>query len=628
MSEEIRKCGYTPIGDYAVIGDCHSSALVARNASIDFCCLPHFNSDAIFCRLLDKDKGGFFQIELEGSGVKTTNRQYIENTNILTTQIASSEGSIEITDLMPVRKVPIDEKGKDIDAPHRIIRRIRNLTGSVRLLLTLKPTPNFAKDPVEVTVVEGKGAIIRCPSDCFSLYWEGSLEWDGVVLKGSTNLARNQLTDCALTHCRSLEDARNTLDFDTVDKQIEETTDYWLDWSATCIYKGRYRNEVLRSALVLKLMTYEPSGAIIASPTTSLPEEIGGSRNWDYRYAWMRDGAFTLLAFIRLGYRGEAGDFMNFIERRCSIHSEGQRPFQVMYGIDGELDLDEENLDHLEGYCGSKPVRVGNNAYLQRQLDIYGEVMDCIYLYYHHDGLGLETPEMKPDFWIIVKETVDYVARHWEEPDSGIWEVRSAPAQFTYSKVMCWVALDRGIKLAEEFKEPVDTAQWIAARDRLRDSILANGFSEAAGAFSQTFDSDDLDASILEFPLVGFMDVNDSKMRRSIDVISDRLSKDGMVYRYLSPDGLEGSEATFSMCTFWLISCLALLGRHDEARDRFEKTISLANDVGLYAEELDAANGAQLGNFPQALTHISLINAACDLEATITTDNPKKDSTV
>ncbi|MGH9761462.1 MAG: glycoside hydrolase family 15 protein, partial [Blastocatellia bacterium] len=400
-----------------------------------------------------------------------------------------------------------------------------------------------------------------------------------------------------------------------VDEQVEQTLAYWREWAGSCRYDGPYSNAVIRSALALKLMTFEPTGAIIASPTTSLPEALGGERNWDYRYVWLRDSTFTLLALLRVGYIGEARDFMAFIRRICSHHSRHKSPFQIMYGIEGETRLTEVAFDHLEGYGGSRPVRIGNAAYTQTQLDVYGEVLNCIHMFRLRGGFAHEgVSEMPGELLTIVTETVEWAARHWRNTDSGIWEVRAGRQHFVYSKVMCWVALDRGIKLAEAFRLSADLARWRSVRTQIKESILTEGFNERAGAFTQFYGSDDLDASALEIPLVGFLPVEDPRVQKTIDRIQASLTNNGMVYRYLSADGLTGSEATFSMCTFWLISCLALMGRKAEARERFEYMLSRANDVGLYAEEMDAATGVQLGNFPQAFTHISLINAASELD--------------
>jgi GH15 family glucan-1,4-alpha-glucosidase len=361
-------------------------------------------------------------------------------------------------------------------------------------------------------------------------------------------------------------------------------------------------------------MTFEPSGAIIASPTTSLPEVLGGERNWDYRFTWIRDSTFTLQALLRLGYTGEARDFISFILSICKFHEHQPNEIQIMYGINGEIDLKEEIVSSLEGYQKSTPVRVGNAAYKQEQLDIYGEVMDCIYLFYTVGGLGNKS-EMMNNIWVMVEDIVEYTIAHWNEKDAGIWEFRGRKEHFLYSKVMCWVALDRGIKLARGLKQQDVIDDWQKTCEEIRNSILTQGFNTTVSAFTQAYGSSVLDAGALRLPLVEFLSVKDEKMKTTVEAIQKGLTHNGLVYRYLNAnDGLPGQEATFSMCTFWLISCLTLMGKKKEAKAWFEKMISFANDVGLYAEELDAITGEQFGNFPQGFTHIALINTAYCME--------------
>lgn len=603
---------YKPIADYAVIGDCHSAALVARDGSIDFACLPHFDSGAVFCRILDQRKGGYFQVS--PLGADECQRRYLERTNVLVTTFTVGGGVLQLTDLMPLRRVPEDERGKDVDAPHRIIRRVECLEGRVEIELSLKATFDFTRKKARSTLLPGKGVLLNAGNDYLAMTFPGTVNQTRDSVRGRLSLTKGDRVDIVLTYARSLVDAERSLAVDAVDKQIEETISYWREWSSALRYEGDYKDEVTRSALVLKIMTFEPTGAIIAAPTTSLPEEIGGARNWDYRFNWMRDATFTLLALLRLGFTGEARDFMNFITRICAIHADQNRQMQIMYGIGGELDLEEHTLDHLDGYRGSRPVRIGNAAHRQKQLDIYGEILDSIYTYYLHGGFGERGRDMSEGMWEIIEGTVEYAAEHWRERDSGIWEIRAAERNYVYSNVMCWVALDRGIKLAEDLRRRPNIQRWRAIRNEIHNSILRDGYNERAGAFTQSYGSNVLDAATLRIPLVGFLPVSDEKMLATIEAIKTRLTENGLVYRYRgAEDGLPGEEGTFLICTFWLIHCLALAGHIEEAQEKFERVLCLGNDLGLFAEEIDARTGEQLGNFPQAFTHIALINAAADL---------------
>jgi GH15 family glucan-1,4-alpha-glucosidase len=612
LADSKKAFGYKAIGDYAIIGDCHSAALVARNGSIDFCCLPYFDSGAVFCRLLDQHKGGYFQVGPAND--YNSSRRYLEKTNVLVTTFETESGSLQLTDLMPIRRVREDQRGKDVDAPHRIIRRARVTQGELEIAITLKATFDFARLEARPIWREGKGVILKAANRFLTLTFPVKLEQRGEALSGKLTLKKGEQVDFILTYADTLDAAEEALAVDGIDQQLEETISYWRDWSARSHYEGPHADVVMRSALVLKLMTFEPTGAIIAAPTTSLPEEIGGVRNWDYRFSWMRDATFTLLALLRLGYTGEARDFMKFIADICATHAEQKSRMQIMYGITGELPLKEQTLDHLEGYRGSRPVRVGNAAYGQKQLDIFGEVLDCVYMFYRHGGFGERGVEMSDAMWEIIKGTVEYAVAHWREKDAGIWEVRDEERDYLYSKVMCWVAVDRGIKLAEDMRRGLNIQHWRAVRDHIHGSILEEGFNERVGAFTQSYGAEALDAAALRMPLVGFLPAADQKMRMTVEAIQARLMENGLVYRYHSAlDGLPGGEGTFLICTLWLIQCLALMGRVEEAEERFVGVLAYANDVGLFAEEIDAQTGEQLGNFPQAFTHIALINAAADL---------------
>jgi GH15 family glucan-1,4-alpha-glucosidase len=430
-------------------------------------------------------------------------------------------------------------------------------------------------------------------------------------LRGEIDLPRGATVACVLGHARTEQDARALLDMDDWVEEVEEADQAWKRWSARLSDCGRYTPHVLRSALTLRMLTFEPTGALVAAPTTSLPEAIGGVRNWDYRYCWLRDATFTLYALLLVGDTTAAGAFWGWIERTCT-----QQPvedLQIMYGIHGERDLPERSLPHLSGYRDSRPVRVGNAAYQQRQLDIYGELLDALWFYWQHCGVLGEQPTVTPSVWMLVQHIAGYICEIWREPDQGIWEIRAEPRQYVYSKVMCWVGLDRAVRLAAERAEPGQVERWVRERDAIRAEVLAKGYSEERGAFTIAYGSPELDAANLRMVLVGFLPAGDPRMRATIERTQEDLQVDGFVMRYTADDGLPGNEGAISICTFWLIDCLTALGRIEEAHRLFDNMLAYANDLGLFAEEIDPATGAALGNYPQAFTHLALIDAAVDL---------------
>jgi GH15 family glucan-1,4-alpha-glucosidase len=607
---------YPPIGDYALIGDCRSASLVSRDGSVDWYCLPRFDSPALFAALLDRERGGHFRIA--PTAAYRTRRRYLAETAVLETTFETATGAVQVTDFMPL------PGGETIwpdfaDIPHpRLVRLVRCLSGEVELLVAFEPRPDYGR---QAAVLEARmdGVLARTPQEAFLLTTDVSLAVAGDRAEALVVVTPAQRHYFALSWSVPGEAGEEPPPGPTwaqVRRWLAQTVGGWTLWSQECRYEGPYRAMVVRSALTLKLLTYSPTGAVIAAPTTSLPEEIGGERNWDYRYTWLRDATFTLYALAILGYYTEAVAFKDWLVRAWA---DPTTPLQIMYTIDGGAHLPEETLDHLEGYRGSRPVRIGNGAAEQRQLDVYGTLLDAAHLFRKFGG-GI-TPEM----WELMRRVADLTCQYWRDPDPGIWEVRAGPQHFTHSKVMCWVALDRAIKAAEALGYPADLAHWQRERDAIRQAVLDQGYNPKVGAFTQAFGSDVLDASVLLLPLMGFIDADDERMRSTIETIATELTTDGLVYRYRaarsSPagdelaeiDGLHGDEGTFAICTFWLVDGLVFLGRLQDARALFERMLAYANDLGLFAEEIDPASGALLGNFPQAFTHIALINAAVNL---------------
>jgi GH15 family glucan-1,4-alpha-glucosidase len=607
---------YLPIEDYGLIGNMQTAALVGRNGSIDWLCLPHFDSPSIFAAVLDDKKGGRFQIAPKANHV-TRKQVYWPDTNVLVTRFLMPEGVVEIVDYMPLA-VCRGQTGF-----RQVIRRVEAIRGSVPLHLECLPAFNYARDKHE-TFRSETGTVFRSKSLTVELSTRVPVEVrpDGGV-EAHLSLKQGERAVFAL---RILDDEVSANLPIASDEQEQDllagTVAYWHKWLSQCTYTGRWREMVHRSALALKLLTFEATGALIAAPTTSLPEAIPGPRNWDYRYTWIRDSSFSLYALLRLGFHEEAGAFMHWLEQRCH-ERKPDGGLQIMYGLHGEQELTETTLDHLEGYMGSRPVRIGNGAAQQLQLDIYGELMDSVYLYNKHAA------PISWDLWQQLSALVDWVCRHWKRPDEGIWETRGGAQHFVYSKVMCWVAIDRALRIAAQRSFPANREHWEKVRDEIFHDVMRHGWSSRRKAFVQHYGSETLDASNLVLPFVFFLAPTDPRMLSTLDAIckdpqEGGLLSNSLVYRYNTEqfnDGLAGGEGTFNMCTFWLVEALTHAGRReqkrlDQARLTFEKMLGYANHLGLYAEET-GMRGEALGNFPQAFTHLALISAAFNLDAAL-----------
>jgi GH15 family glucan-1,4-alpha-glucosidase len=593
--------GYLPIAEHGVIGDLHTVALVGTEGTIDWYCTPHFDSPSVFGSILDKDKGGYFRVAPRCDRV-TSKQLYFPDTNVLITRFLTSDGVGEVQDFMPVTRGAEQHR-------HRVIRRVVAVRGEMPFCMECEPRFNYAREAHETTHHE-KGILFRSPHLSLALEVPTPIVLTGQGARSDFVLRQGESVTIVLERVGP-EGLPRAHSEEATRELFEETVRYWRTWVGSCRYTGRWREMVTRSALTLKLLTYRPSGAIVAAPTTSLPELLGGERNWDYRYTWIRDAAFSLYALLRLGFTEEAQAFMEWITNRFregKQHKSG--PLQIMYGIDGRSHLEEVVLDHLEGYRGSSPVRVGNGAADQLQLDIYGELIDSVYLYNKYG-----TP-IYSDAWDDLQRIVHWVCDNWDQADEGIWEVRGGRQKFTYSRLMCWVAVERAIRVARQRGLPADLITWLEARDEIYRRIMAYSWNNERRAFVQHEGTDFLDAAVLIMPLVKFIAPTDPRWLSTLDAISTELVADSLVYRYnagASPDGLVGEEGTFSICSFWYVEALARARRVDEARLAFEKMLTYANHLGLYSEEI-GPTGEQLGNFPQAFTHLALISAAFNLD--------------
>ena len=593
--------GYPYISDHGLIGDLQTAALVTTDGTIDWFCTPRFDSPSVFASLLDRKLGGRFRIAPTDETF-VSKQLYFPDTAILITRFLSPDGVGEVVDFMPVMK---PERPTD---HHRIVRLVRAVRGEIEFALDCEPRFDYGRARHEIAT-PGRSVTFRTPDLELSLRGTIALEQHQGDVRATWRARAGDISGFVQ---ESGADANvEELDREDILAMFNATVRFWRDWLARSTYEGRWQEAVHRSAMTLKLMTYAPTGALVAAPTTSLPEQIGGERNWDYRFTWVRDGSFSVYALLGLGYTEEAAAFGRWLADRATERAgDASGPLKIMYRIDGSPDLDEEILEHLEGYRGSGPVRIGNGASDQLQLDIYGEALDSVDL---ADRRGIR---MGHDGWTHLSRIVDWLCENWDRPDEGIWETRGGRQHFVYGRLMSWVAMDRALRLSERLGRPGNVGRWRDARDAIYRQIMDRGWSKERGAFVQHYGSPVLDASNLLMPLVGFIAPTDPMWLSTLDAMDGELVSDSLVYRYdpsASPDGLRGSEGTFSICTFWYVDALARSGRLEQARLTFEKMLTYANHVGLFSEEI-GPTGEQLGNFPQAFTHLSLINAAINLD--------------
>ena len=602
---------YPNIADHGLIGDLQTAALVTTDGTVDWFCVPRFDSPSVFATLLDADHGGYFRVGPDTDDY-VTKQLYFPDTAILITRFMTPDGVGEVHDFMPVIEGRATER-------HRLVRHLHVVRGTMRFVIDIQPAFDYARKPHKLDVTDS-GAVFEADGMELTLHAAGlmldgdgkdpalTIERHGDGLRASRTLKAGQSGGVVL---ESMGGKPRKVTVAQLDRLERDTADFWRAWVHKSTYTGRWRDMVTRSAITLKLMIYNPSGAPVAAPTTGLPEQVGGERNWDYRYTWIRDSSFSIYALLGLGYIDEARKFGAWMRQRGAEIKPGRdHPLNIMYRVDGSSDLVEEDLDHLEGWRGSRPVRIGNGAADQLQLDIYGEMLDAAYL---GDLNGME---IYTEGWTQVSRLIDWLCDHWDQADEGIWETRGGRKNFTYGRFQSWIAFDRAIRMATHHGRPADLARWTKARDAVYQQILDKGWNSKVGAFTQHYDTTVLDSSLLMMPLQGFIPSQDPMWLSTLDAMDKELVSDSLVYRYnpsASPDGLAGDEGTFSLCTFWYVDALARAGRLDEARLTFEKMHTYANHLGLYSEEI-SSTGEQLGNFPQAFSHLALISAAINLD--------------
>ncbi|MER6348887.1 glycoside hydrolase family 15 protein [Streptomyces sp. NPDC001595] len=606
---------YPLIENHGLLGDLQTAALVTTDGTVDWLCLPRFDSPSVFGALLDKDKGGHCTVRPR-SATHATKQLYLPDTAILVTRFMTEEGAGEVLDFMPVT-------GSTATDRHQLVRMVRCVRGSMSFEIEVAPRFDYGRTAHRLHLTE-QGAVFE-PDEGAPLTVHGIREPEDARLLDVLMDRRDDLHFTLTLRAGQqrgfvLESGADgpprPIRLHEYERIFGHTVRFWRSWLAQSTYTGRWRETVERSAITLKLMTYAPSGALVAAPTTALPEQLGGERNWDYRFTWIRDASFSVYALLGLGFTEEAQAFIGWLSDRVRERagSDGDSgPLNIMYAVDGSSDLDEQLLDHWEGYAGSAPVRIGNGAATQLQLDIYGEALDSIYFAHRH---GLQVGHRG---WTSLLTNLDWLADHWDQAGEGLWETRGGRKHFTYGRVMSWVAFDRALRLAEATGRPATPARWHAARDEIYDQVMSKGWSEERQAFVQHYGGEVLDSSLLRMATVGFITPHDPMWHSTLDAMEEELVSDSLVYRYdpaASPDGLRGSEGTFSLCTFMYVDALARAGRTDKARLVFEKMMGYANHLGLYSEEIDLT-GRQLGNFPQAFTHLALIDAAITLDAAL-----------
>ena len=590
-----------PIADYALLSDCRSAALVSRNGSIDWLCFPRFDGGSVFGRILDEEAGHW---SIQPVGQVEVERAYAAETMVLETTFRTETGVVRLVDAMAIGR---NKRGHDLGvaSPGVVLRSITCESGRAEIHMEYVPRPAYGLIHPLLVPIEG-GIASRGGADVLILSASVPVQIEHSVARAIFTLAAGETAAFAVQHTASWEPVPPAWSKRRIFQRLNDTRDGWRTWSSLHQrYQGPYRDLVHQSGRVLQALMFRPTGAIVAAPTTSLPETVGGERNWDYRYTWIRDASLTLEALWVSACPDEAHWFFSWMSSAVASQIRRGIDLQIMFGVGGERDLSERELSHLTGWRGSRPVRIGNGAWNQRQLDVYGELLSAARTLRDQVG-GLDSTTKG-----FLVEVADAAASRWQLQDQGIWEVRGGPRDFLYSKLMCWVALDCAIDLAVEFDAGERVAQWSVVREEIRAAILDQGWSEKAGAFTQSFGSDELDASALMIPIVGFLPADDPRMRSTIDAIAERLTDErGLVYRYKADDGLEGDEGSFLLCTFWLAHAQALAGEVTRATETFERAIASANDVGLLAEEVDPKSGELLGNFPQAFSHIGLVNAA------------------
>ena len=590
------------IGDYGIIGDCRSAALISSTGSIDWLCWPRFDSPSLFGALLDHDQGGRFAVC--PTAQFSTTRRYLGDTNVLETTFRTDTGVVRLIDLMPVDSE--ENKRHTLWAEHQILRIIECVEGEVEIEVICAPRPDYGRTTPRLRLRGELGFYFEDHGHAFILRSEIPLMLSDnqAEVQGRLVLRHGERRRFSAVYSEA-GPAIIPLLGEHAEQRLQATLNWWEAWAARCTYEGPYRDAVMRSALCLKLMSYSPSGAMVAAPTTSLPERMGGVRNWDYRYCWVRDASLTLQSLFDLGYRHEAEAFLSWLLYTTHRY---QPDLQILYSVYGETRLPEQELDHLAGFAGSRPVRIGNDARTQLQLDIYGEVLDAVYAFISRGGrLDRATTRMLRGFG-------ETVCRRWQEPDEGIWEIRGGRLQHTYSKVMCWVALDRLIKLGEQGHLRIPIERFTNTRAAIREAVEQHGYNEEIQSYVSVFDGADVDASLLLLTRYGYADPAETRIRQTCALVHQRLGRDGLLYRYLSKDdGLPPGEGAFGICSFWAVNCQALQGNVDGASQIFESVLSYANDLGLFAEEIDPDSGTLLGNFPQAFTHVGLIDAALTL---------------